>query len=282
MAVSPTATEADLLISNRTRARHHAVAERSSDVEDVMATVTSPEELTWSGSLCWCVNDTLADGSTYLGVDTSLADVRRFYTDWRDTELTVGTGHLLSDLRSPWYTFSDSIGTPLQNNETGKVRVIDSVVMFLTDGGDGISAEICWRRCEDVALTPRERTERWGRFLTALREQDVSALLALMSASAQAAVRDYVDADPPFVAVRGQDAMRAHYERLFERAEVIDITPVTSIIRDWFVFNELRWIVRLRSGPESGREVRFLTAEHMPFDSDGLFMARCGYGTNME
>ena len=282
MAVSLTRTETDVLIDNRARARLHAAAERSEDVEDVMATVTQPDDLTWSGSLCWCVNDTQPDGSTLLGVENTLADVRRFYTEWRETEITVGTGHLVADLRTPWYVLSDVIGTPLKNRHTGNVRTIDSVVLFLFDGPSGISAEICWRRCEDVTLTAAERTDRWTSYLTALRGHDVPALLGLMSPAVQAAVRDYVDADPAFVAIRGQDAMRAYYEKLFDRMDVLDVEPVTVNVRDWFVFGELRWVARVRSGPESGREVRFLTAEHMPFDASGLFMARCGYGTGIE
>jgi len=103
-----------------------------------------------------------------------------------------------------------------------------------------------------------------------------------MSPTVQAAVRDYVGAEPAFVAVRGRDAMRVYYEKLFDYIEVIDIEPVLTSVRDWFVFNELRWVARLKGGADAGREVRFLTAEHMPFDADGLFMARCGYGTNIE
>ena len=50
----------------------------------------------------------------------------RFHMDWRDTELTVGTGYLFLIFDRVGYTFSDSIET-LRKNETGTVRVIDSV-----------------------------------------------------------------------------------------------------------------------------------------------------------
>ena len=281
MTVATTAG-AELLIENMARASRHAAAERSRDVDVVMATITAPEDLTWAGTLCWSVNDPMPDGSTHLRIKTTLDEVRAFYIEWRETEIAVGTGHMLQNLRSPWYTFTDVIGTPVQNHATGKVKSVDTLVLFMTDGQDGISSEIAWRRCEDVSLDVAERGERWLSFLAALRRQDVAALLASMSPSVQGAVREYFDAVPAFVAIRGREAMRAHYEKLFAHAEILDIQPVMVSVGDWFVFSELRWVVRLTSGTDRGREVRFLTAEHMPFDAEGLFMARCGYGTEMQ
>ncbi len=135
-----------------------------------------------------------------------------------------------------------------------------------------------WLRAADVTINATERTERWVAFLDALRKHDVDGLLSLMAPSVQGAVRDDFDADPPFVAIDGQAEMRRYYEKLLANATVLDVTVVTSLVKEWFVFHDLQWRLRLEQGPRQGTEVRFRTAEYMPFDAEGRFQARCGYG----
>lgn len=72
------------------------------------------------------------------------------------------------------------------------------------------------------------------------------------------------------MAIDGRDEMRRYYEKLFANASVLDVTVVTSLVQEWLVFHDLQWRVRLERGPRRGSEVRFRTAEYMPFDGDRL------------
>ena len=276
------AADAQLLIDYKERARRHGATERFPDADGVMATIVRPELLTWQRTLCWAFNSMGPDGLPKIEVYTTPEAVRACYHDLVTREQLGTAQSPVTDIRSNWYAFGETLGTQLHNRETGEIRTLDSIVVSLFDGGELISAEICWFRSADVALEPREAGQRWTEFLSALRAQDVPALLALMAPSVQGAVRDYIDAAPPFVAIDGIDAMRAYYEKLFAHVEVAEISLVRVAVRGWYVFAELKWKVRLRTGPDAGRELAFLTAEHMAFDADGLFHSRCGYGTEME
>ena len=282
MTRSSFGAHAELLIEHRDRASGHGATERTGDPDQVMPTVANPSALTWSGSLCWACNYVGPDGQPELRIFTTPAEVRSFYAELLAEHEILDTKAQTLDIRGDWYVFSETPATRMRNTVTGEVHEVDSAVLTLFDGGEGISAEIGWNRYHEVALGPGERADRWNEYFAALRRQDVSDLSALMAPSVQGAVRDYFDASPPLVAIHGRDEMRAWYEKLLSRVEIIDITPVRLAVRDWFVFAELRWIVRSLARTDQGRELRFLTAEHLVFGSDGLFQGRLGYGTEME
>jgi len=275
------ATGAEVLVDYRARVRRHGASERTPDVDGVMATIVAPEKLTWSRSLCWAANRTKPDGTQETLLCTTPKQVRAYYDDLLSREELSGARPGVTDIRGNWYTFSEVVGTPMRTIQTGEIHQVDSAVISLFDGGEGVSAEICWFRCADAPSDAGIRAQAWAAYIGALRQQDVPALLSLMSDNMQGAVREYVDADPPFVAVDGREAMGAHYEKLFAHLEIQDIEIVRLAIRGWYVFCELRWTVRLLTGPEAGKDARFLTVEHMAYDEGGLFQSRFGYGTEM-
>ena len=282
MTTANYATDAEALIDYRARARVHGASERVPDIDGVMATIVDPAKLTWTRTLCWATNALSADEPSKLLVYTTPEEIRTFYEELLDRDELAGARPTTTDIRSSWYTFSEALGTGIRNRHTGEETTIDSAVMAMFDGGEKVSAEICWIRAADVTLDAPARAQLWVAYLTALREADAEAAVATMSPHVQGAVRDYFDADPPFVGIDGAEAMRAHYEKLFAHVEVLDINVIRLAVQGWFVFAEMNWTVRLRQGDDAGREVQFLTAEHLPYGSDGRFQARLGFGTDME
>lgn len=282
MAVTLVADEADVLIRNKERCLRHVRSETSMVVDEVMATVTPPEQLTWARTLCWSLAQIGSDGMPKIGIRTSLEQIREFYEERRRDAILAEVRPQITDVRTRWYVFHESQAIPMRNVTTGRLHDVETAALFLMDGSEGISSEIVWLRCAEVPINASQRTDRWQAYLAALRAQDVAGVLRLMAPSVQGAVRDYFDADPPFVALDGEAEMRAYYEKLFAYATVLDLTVVTSLVKEWFVFHDLRWHVRLDRGAEQGREVRFRTAEYMPFDAEGRFQARCGYGTEFD
>jgi len=279
MTVALAIDDADLLIANKERCNRHVQSETSMDVDVVLATVTPPEQLTWARTLCWSLAQPGPDGTPKIRVRTTLDQIREFYEERRRDAILNEVRPQITDLRSRWYVFHQSQAIPMRNVTTGALHDVETAALFLMDGNEGITSEIVWLRSADVTINATERTERWVAFLAALRKQDVGGLLSLMAPSVQGAVRDDFDADPPFVAIDGRDEMRRYYEKLFANASVLDVTVVTSLVKEWFVFHDLQWRARLEEGPRRGTEVRFRTAEYMPFDGEGRFQARCGYGT---
>lgn len=279
MTLSLVADDADILIANKARCIRHVESETSMDVDVVLATVTPPDQLTWAKTLCWSLALPGPDGKPKIRIRTSLEEIREFYEERRRDAILNEVRPSITDVRSRWYVFSQSQAIPMRNVYTGALHDVETAAIFLMDGREGITSEIVWLRSAHVTINATERTERWVAFLDALRKQDVDGLLSLMAPSVQGAVRDDFDAEPPFVAIDGQAEMRRFYERLFANASVLDISVVTSLVKEWFVFHDLQWRVRLEQGPRRDTEVRFRTAEYMPFDAEGRFQARCGYGT---
>jgi hypothetical protein len=76
-------------------------------------------------------------------------------------------------------------------------------------------------------------------YLDALRGQDSGKIVELMSSNVQGAVRDYVDGDPPFIAIHGRDEMRAYYDRMFSKFRIMDVRVLQGRIGEWHVFHEL-------------------------------------------
>ncbi len=273
---------AEKLIDRGERVHRHEVSELSPDVDYVMSTVTSESELTWSRNLCWSLPWPDGDGRLKIGIRTSFEDIRKFYERQRTlTQLTV-LPFPTTDLRTDWYVFHESTGAPVDHPATGGHSEVDFAALFVLDGADGITSEIGWGRTTGVALPLKAKVGLFTTYLDALRRQDSGALAALFTEGAQGAVRAYFGYDQPFVVLDGRDAIRGYYDRLFGAARVVDAAVVQSLVRDWFVFYELRLALELLGGERRGSTVQTRIAEFLAMAADGRFEARCGYGTQLE
>jgi hypothetical protein len=230
-----------------------------------------------------------ADGSVKLPILTTrdeIAGAYGFIRGLSDLHEVVG----LTEIRGAWYTFQDNIsrGAPkgtdvLNNNQT--------LAMFPSGAGDGITGELVWLRVprarlgapeepdvidDDPLLARRQVFDQYTRYLDGLRVNDLEAVLAVLHDGVASAVRDYVDDTGTLVELTGKDAHRAWYQALFERYEVQSVQPLYQVTEDWYVFAELRVTVARRG---TDRTVVFHTAEfHIPA-KDGRFIARIGHGT---
>ena len=273
---------AEKLIDNGARVHRHEVSELSPNVDYVMSTVTRDAELTWARNLCWSLPWPDAEGRLKIGIRTSWDDVRAFYVQQRQlTQLTV-LPFPTTDLRTDWYVFHESTEAPVDHPSTGGHSETDFIALFVLDGSDGITSEIGWGRTADVPLRLKEKVGLLAAYLDAFRQQDAGALAALFTEGAQGAVRGYFGYQQPFVVLDGRDAIRGYYERLFGAARVIAADVVQSLVRDWFVFYELRLQLELLSGERKGETVQTRIAEYLAMAADGRFEARCGYGTELE
>jgi hypothetical protein len=245
-----------------------------------MATVTPSDELTWSKTHAWSVMPG-PDGRE-IRARTTLGEIREFY-EWRmSLDVPEEAKAPLSKVGGGWYVFNEAHPTVMRAVDTGEVsRLVEALTFFNMDGRQGISSEIVWIRMDDVALDAATRVAHWQSYLEALRAQDSAKLVGLMTANVQGAVRDYVDAEPPYVAIHGRDEMSDYYDRMFRRYELVDFAVLQSLVREWFVFHELFLTLRAREGSEAGHEFACNVAEYMTFDAAGLFQGRCGYGTEL-
>jgi hypothetical protein len=274
-------TSARALVEVRERTAAHSRAEKVPDVDGIMATVTPADQLTWSQCYAWSLVPG-PDGRT-IRARTTLDEVREFY-EWR-TSLDVpeeGARPSLSEIRSSWYNFNEAHPTVMRDVNTGEVsRIVEALTIFTMDGREGINSEIVWLRTDDVSLDAAARASQWQAYLDALRGQDAEKLAGLMTLDVQSAVRDYVDAVPPFAAIHGRDEMRAYYDRMFTRYELLRADVLQSRVGEWFVFYEALLTLRAREGADEGREFACRIAEYLPFDPAGSFQGRCGYGTEL-
>ncbi len=273
---------AEKLIDNGARVHRHEVSELSPDVDYVMSTVTKESELTWARNLCWALPWPDAEGRLKIGIRTTSDDIHAFYVRQRQlTQLTV-LPFPTTDLRTDWYVFHESTEAPIDHPATGGHSETDFIALFVLDGSDGISSEIGWGRTAEVALPLKAKVGLLATYLDALRKQDAGALASMFTEGAQGAVRGYFGYEQPFVRLDGNEAIRGYYDRLFGAVRFLEADVVQSLVRDWFVFYELRLKLELLSGERRGDSVQTRIAEYLAMGADGRFAARCGYGTELE
>ena len=159
-------------------------------------------------------------------------------------------------------------------------------------GQAGITGELYWNRCRfgELATNPLEGSlaspmailDLHDRFLGLLRAGDVDGIVAAGDPDVQTAIRDYVDDTGTLVELHGAEGLRDYLERFHTRYAVEEIELVHRYVAEWFVFAELRWVVRVAEGSDAGTRVVFRTAEVAEVGPDGLIAARIGHGTEPE
>ena len=229
------------------------------------------------------------DGSIRLPVLTTKEEIEKTYAFIRglsDLHEVIG----LTEVRGAWYLFQDNMTRG--SSKGGEERnVRQTLALFPSGAGPGITGELVWLRVPrerlgapaevDVAaadpLLAREQVrDQYGRYLDALRANDLDAVLDVLHDLAASAVRDYVGDTGTLVELTGKDQHRDWYQSFLDRYEVRAVQPLVQVTEDWFVFAELRITVAPKDG---GDELAFHTAEfHVPA-KDGRFIARIGHGT---
>jgi hypothetical protein len=199
----------------------------------------------------------------------------------------------LTEIRGTWYTFQDNISRACMKGDEANVHTIQTLGMFPSGGGEGITGELVWIRSPVASLggpdepdtipsdplLARERVYRnFVAYQDGLRANDTDAVMAVLHDGITSTVRDYVEDTGTITDHKGAAVHRDHYDAFFARFEVVDVQMINQVLEDWYVFAELRITVRRRA---DGETLAFHTAEFWMPAKTGTFIARIGHGTEM-
>jgi hypothetical protein len=258
---------------------------RTSDYGPLYATLTE------EGPYAYMVMpEILPDGTVSMPRITTREQIAEAYEMIRGmSDLLAVIG--LTEIRGTWYTFQDNISRACMKETPDDVHSIQTLGLFPSGSGPGITGELVWMRYPVEALgdpdapstvpaDPLQARERiydaYEAYLDGLRANDVDALLGVLHPGVNSTVRDYVDDTGTITDLKGADAHRAHYEAFFARYEVVSVQRLAQVTEDWYVFAELRITVREKAG---GALKAFHTAEMWAPEKTGTFIARVGHGT---
>ena len=231
------------------------------------------------------------NGRVKLPIMTTREEIREAYTMIRGASDLLRVEPLV-EIRGTWYTFHEGISHGRRKG-SDVVNKNPTLALFPVSRDKGITGELVWvyRSPASLGASPGTETEsvtQWHRrrdllglherYLQALREADVAAVLDVLNDGVQSAIRDYVNDTGTIIDLDGKAAHRSFYEELFAEYAIESIELLDRVIQDWYVFAELRFTARHRGAP--GSTIAFHTAEfHMP-GSDGRFIGRIGHGTD--
>ncbi len=274
------------------RVWRHANAEKLSDIKAILETLSGRD-----GDITYAMPTPGPRGEMTVPCGTTWQDAEDHYRANYAVRNHVKWEAFI-ELRKPWYVFFEGVehyidlptGAPVAGHSIAFFQLSD-------DKGDGIQGEMAWSRYPElpgyiartgedarqagpgaVPLSKAENLALFRRLMDGLRDGHADAVLATMSDDPQSAIRNYNgDCEPPFVGLAGADALREHLAR-FNEAYVVEELDLANIVTgDWYVFAELRWVIRERSGEE--RRMTFHTAEFLPINDQARFVGRVGFGT---
>jgi hypothetical protein len=252
------------------------------------------ETLTPTGPWAWAIMPEVVEGGRVrVPIATTLEEIAGCY------RMTRGYSNMLSfepvvEVRGAWYTFQEGVSRTYVPS-LDRQGEHETIALFPVTSGPGITGELAWWRMDTNALgdgTPgdggtaseltlrRRALAQHDRYVQALRDADVDAVLATSIAGVQSAVRDYVDDTGTLVSLDAEAGHRSHLERLFDRYEVRTVHLLERVVQPWYLFAELRFTLSPRRGPDAGRVVAFHTADFSIPGRDGRFVARIGHGTD--
>jgi hypothetical protein len=231
------------------------------------------------------------DGSVHLPVLTTREEIRKAYEMVRG-ETALLRVSALTEIRGEWYTFQDSISRT-RRHDNGKLGASQTIALFPTGQGGGITGELVWARrprstlglnrgaTDGEALSEmyvREQVfELHQSYIDAMLQGDTGAVLDTLNDGVASAIRNYVDDAGGLMMLEGKDAHRVYYDALFAKYDMLSVTPFDRVAEEWYVFAELRMKARER---KSGQTKTFNTAAFFAPAQDGRFVACIGHGTD--
>ncbi len=197
----------------------------------------------------------------------------------------------LTEIRATWHTFQDNISRACMKGDESNVHTIQTLGVFPSGAGSGITGELVWIRLpteslgdpdepntvpDDPLLARLRVHENFASYQQGLRTNDIEAVMAVLHDGVSSAVRDYVEDTGTITDHEGAAMHRGYYEAFFAKYEVDSVDMINQVVDDWYVYAELRIVVhpRLSSGTQA-----FHTAEIWIPAKTGKFIARIGHGT---
>ncbi|SKB97153.1 nuclear transport factor 2 family protein [Sphingopyxis flava] len=284
--------EGELSKAAAARVWRHADTEKLSDIKAIMATLSGGD-----GEITYAMPMPGPNGEMTIPPGTTLADAEEHYRLNYSVRNHI-RWEAFVELRKPWYVFFEGV-EHYNDLLTGEKVEGHSITFFQTapDKGDGIQGEMGWSRYPELpgytarvgedastvcdASVPRSKAANlalFRRLMEGLRQGDPDAVLATMCDDPQCAIRNQVDGDDAcLLGLAGAPALRAHLVRFAETFDVLELDIANIVTGDWYVFAELRWVVRERS--REGQVRIFHTAEFLPVSNQSVFSGRVGFGT---
>lgn len=197
---------------------------------------------------------------------------------------------LLSQRTTDWYVFVENVPTRLWI-ESGEMKTVQTVTMFVTDDDSGITGEYAWQRyyppqppveVEGELLPDRalRNLQMHEDLLDALCRGDAAALSATLAPDCIWAQRDYRSAAEggEIVNLQGAQAAADFVGKCHAALNPVHVSILNRQVTDWYVFAEELWLVE----PEAGQRRQYRTAVVYAVDEAGKFEAVLGFGKAME
>ncbi|QYA99767.1 nuclear transport factor 2 family protein (plasmid) [Rhodococcus sp. USK10] len=270
---------ADQLLFAQKQAVTHIEVEITEDIDDLLGTL-SPE-----GPYAYTLTaEAKDDGEFRQPLIETREDIRTCYINLHDTT-GLRAWQSITQYLSTWYTFHAGWAT-VEMKATGERVEVESLVLFPTMGGTGITGELFWLRASPGA-TPGEGqtsadvrraiTNDHDAYLAAALAGDIDAMLAFTTPGVQLGIRNYPSEVPgAIVELDGREAAEEHLRTFFATYTPESIEVIQRHVEDWYIFAELRWTV---TSVTDGTRLTFLTVDYSEINADRKIVARLGHGT---
>ena len=257
--------------SGLTKARAHAVSERSNDHETILATVS-----TWDSN--FVVVTPTPDGDVEFGAWLDVDAVHAFYDSALERQDTLEQ-YAVNELNTHWFQFAEAVGNVGWHSD-GLVHQVHVAVLFPV-WTDGILGEICLKaphwadRPFDIAQRV-DLSERLDAFDAGWRSGDLDAMAATVADSTQpihSVIRIVeVNGDRRSRAIgHTKDELRSAWSAP-EAGRVLELERVDRLITNWYAFASYRALLEV-----SGRRVARETARIFSLGADGKFTGELSY-----
>jgi hypothetical protein len=272
-----TPEEHDVRAAIRARqiAEKHFMHELSNDPDEILRSMKSTDPL-----FTTILRDT-ASGNNEIFRCSTIAEQREFYRSGRE-HMDMTETPMFTSIGADWYGFVHGVTTSrIKANGTTVQSEIIGLLPSTPDeetiaGEIGLSMPMFGKQGDAPAAVPLQRVETLALFqqwFTALRSGDADQVATLYADRIQAALFDPLEGQVAIV--RGKDAVRQHYARLFAAYGSPTIDLVLRLIDRWYILAELLWNVR-----EAPRDdFWFRTADIVVPTPENEIVSQLGIGT---
>ena len=276
------------LVQNLAVVEGHVAAEEANDVDRLLTTISKEPRFALTN---------MSGPRPSFEIINTFAGVTEYYHHSRTVYEIVRSMHL-KQITTDWYVFYESMPTtrPVQivngKRQVGPETTGHSIAFFPAKP-DGIVGEMPWgpynrgprgsppppirQPTSHLPLAEQRNTIEHDRFLHTLQKGDVEGALTPVADNYVLVTRNYYLPGEPTLAVAGRPEARRHYDALHQADEVLGITILNRVVKDWYIFAELAWRLKSRS---TGKERQVRTAAMYLVDEEGRILGEMGYGTD--
>ena len=287
----------ELPMRNLAIVEKHVAAEETNDIEVLMGTIAKEPR--------YALGSTLEESPSF-SVTTTHDGVRDYYVHSREFVHEIVRSLHLQQITTDWYVFYESTATTRQVQRTAGGRQLGeettgNSIAFFPAAPDGIIGEMPLSRYRQqdilqgtapirqlthhLPVKEQRNTQVHDSFLEAVQEANVSEVLRPLDDNCLWVGRNYFGGGGPMVAAVGKAEVSKNLEAMFDAVDVLGITVLNRIVKDWYIFADLVLTLRSRGrnplfGP-GGTELQARTAAMHPMAEDGRIMGSMGYGTDV-